>query len=57
MATYPIRNRRWTRKEYDELIESGFFVEDEPIELLGGPSTAATRADSTRAPASPITGS
>ena len=36
MATYPIRNRPWTREEYDELINSGFFDEDEPIELLGG---------------------
>jgi Uma2 family endonuclease len=36
MASYPIRNRHWTRKEYDELIKSGFFDEDEPIELLGG---------------------
>jgi Uma2 family endonuclease len=36
MATYPIRNRHWTRQEYDELIKSGFFDEDEPIELLGG---------------------
>jgi Uma2 family endonuclease len=36
MATYPIRNRHWTRIEYDELIKSGFFHEDEPIELLGG---------------------
>ena len=36
MATYPIRSRHWTRQEYDELIKSGFFVEDEPIELLGG---------------------
>ena len=36
MAIYPIRNRRWTRKEYDELIRIGFFVEDEAVELLGG---------------------
>jgi Uma2 family endonuclease len=36
MATYPIRNRHWTRHEYDELIKSGFFDENEPIELLGG---------------------
>ena len=36
MASYPIRNRHWTRKEYDELIKSGFFDENEPIELLGG---------------------
>lgn len=36
MATYPVRNRHWTRKEYDQLITLGFFQEDEPIELLGG---------------------
>jgi Uma2 family endonuclease len=36
MASYPIRHRHWTRKEYDELIKSGFFDENEPIELLGG---------------------
>src|SRR5262245_42439770 len=36
MATYPVRNRRWTRREYDQLITIGFFLEDEPIELLGG---------------------
>ena len=36
MATYPVRNRHWTRKEYDQLITIGFFQEDEPIELLGG---------------------
>ena len=37
MATYPIRNRHWTRKEYDELIKSGFFDEDEPIEVYREP--------------------
>lgn len=36
MATYPVRNRHWTRKEYDQLITIGFFQEHEPIELLGG---------------------
>ena len=36
MASNPIGNRHWTRKEYDELIKSGFFDENEPIELLGG---------------------
>ena len=36
MATYPIRSRHWTRKEYDTLVKSGFFNADEPIELLGG---------------------
>ncbi len=28
--------RRFTRAEYDRLIEQGFFDEDEPIELLDG---------------------
>jgi Uma2 family endonuclease len=36
MATYPIRSRRWTRKEYDRLIDLGILHEDEPIELVGG---------------------
>ncbi|MGH7389480.1 MAG: Uma2 family endonuclease [Candidatus Rokuibacteriota bacterium] len=36
MTSYPIRNRHWTRQEYDQLIKVGFFQEDEPIELLGG---------------------
>jgi len=36
LTTYPVRNRHWIRKEYDELIKIGFFQEDEPIELLGG---------------------
>jgi Uma2 family endonuclease len=31
-----VRTRSWTRKEYDRLIEIGFFHEDEPIELVGG---------------------
>ena len=31
-----IRTRRWTRREYDRLIELGVFHEDEPIELLAG---------------------
>ena len=32
----PVRTRRWTRKEYDRLIEIGFLDEDEPVELVGG---------------------
>jgi Uma2 family endonuclease len=36
MSTYPIRTRRWTRKEYDRLVELGIVHEDEPIELVGG---------------------
>jgi Uma2 family endonuclease len=36
MATYPIRNRAWTRAEYDQLIARGSFRPDEHLELLGG---------------------
>ncbi len=31
-----IRTRRWTRIEYDRLIENGFFREGDRVELLGG---------------------
>ena len=36
MTTYPTRTRRWTRAEYDRLIEVGVFHPGEPVELLGG---------------------
>ena len=36
MATHAISTRRWTRKEYDRLIDLGILHEDEPIELVGG---------------------
>lgn len=36
MTTYPTRTRRWTRAEYDRLIDIGVFQPGEPIELLGG---------------------
>jgi Uma2 family endonuclease len=36
MAAYEIKTRRWTRAEYDRLIELGFFQPNEPIELIGG---------------------
>jgi len=36
MATYPARTRRWTRAEYERLIDIGVFRADEPVELLGG---------------------
>lgn len=36
MTTYPVQTRRWTRAEYDRLVELGVLHEDEPIELLGG---------------------
>jgi Uma2 family endonuclease len=36
VATYPLRTRSWTRKEYDRLIELGVLHEDERIELIAG---------------------
>jgi Uma2 family endonuclease len=36
MAAYLARPRRWTRAEYDRLIEAGIFQPGEPVELLGG---------------------
>ena len=36
MATYRARTRRWTRVEYERLIDIGVFRADEPLELLGG---------------------
>ncbi len=34
--TEPVRTRSWTRREYDRLVESGFFREGDRVELLGG---------------------
>ena len=31
-----VRTRRWTRAEYDRLIEIGVFQPGDPVELLGG---------------------
>ena len=36
MAIYAVRQRRWTRAEYDRLIDIGVFRPDERLELLGG---------------------
>jgi Uma2 family endonuclease len=36
MVTYPAPIRRWTRAEYERLVDLGVFDEDERIELLGG---------------------
>ena len=36
MTQYPVRTRRWTRKEYQKLGELGILAEDEPVELLDG---------------------
>jgi Uma2 family endonuclease len=36
MAEYAIQTRRFTRTEYDRLVELGIFQPGEPIELIGG---------------------
>jgi Uma2 family endonuclease len=36
MPTYPTRTKRWTRTEYDRLIELGVFQSEDRIELIGG---------------------
>ena len=36
MARPDVRTRRWTRVEYERLIEAGFFRPGDPVELLGG---------------------
>jgi Uma2 family endonuclease len=33
---HAIRVRQWTLREYDRLIETGFFHEDDTVELIGG---------------------
>jgi Uma2 family endonuclease len=33
---YPIQTRRWTRAEYERLVDGGIFRPDEGVELLGG---------------------
>jgi len=55
MATYPIRTRRWTRKEYDRLTELGILHEDEPIELIGGQLIVAEPKSSLHATAVRLT--
>lgn len=36
MATATIDTRRWTREEYERLVEQGFFHPDERLELVEG---------------------
>jgi len=35
MAAYETRTRRFSRAEYDRLIELGVFQPGEPLELIG----------------------
>ena len=36
MRDRTIRTRQWTRREYDRLIETGFFKAGDKVELIGG---------------------
>src|SRR5918994_1610747 len=36
MLEMALRQRRWTRPEYERLFDHGFLDEDDPIELLDG---------------------
>jgi Uma2 family endonuclease len=36
MATYETRTRRWSRAEYEKLVDLGIFQPGEAIELIGG---------------------
>lgn len=36
MAANRMRTRRWTRLEYEKLIDLGIFAPGEPVELIGG---------------------
>ena len=36
MAEYVVETRRFTRAEYDRLVDLGFFPPEDPIELIGG---------------------
>lgn len=36
MASYPMRTRRFSRVEYERMVELGVFRPGEPLELLGG---------------------
>ena len=36
MTEYSARTRRWTRAEYEHLIEIGIFRPGEPVELMDG---------------------
>jgi Uma2 family endonuclease len=56
MATYPVRTRRWTRKEYERLVELAILHEDEPIELIGGQLIVAEPKGSPHVTAVELTG-
>ncbi len=43
---YQVRTRRWTRGEYERLIDIGIFRPSDPVELLGGELVVAEPQDS-----------
>ena len=44
MSAYAIQApHRLTRAEYDRLIDAGFFLPDDPVELIGGELIVAER--------------
>lgn len=55
MTTYPVRTRRWSRAEYDRLVDLGVLHEDESIELLGGQMIVAEPKGSPHATAIGLT--
>jgi len=36
MARVEVKTRRWSRVEYERLVETGFFQPGDPVELVGG---------------------
>src|SRR3984893_5412423 len=55
MAGPDVRTRRWTRIEYDRLIDAGFFRPGDPVELLGGQMVVAEPQGSRHFAALPAT--
>ena len=55
MTTYPVGTRRWTRKEYERLVEVGIVRDDEPLELIGGQLIVAEPKGSPHAAAVELT--
>jgi len=51
MAASPFRVKRWSRREYDRLIEVGFFRPEDRLELIGGAIVVAEPKGSAHATA------
>jgi Uma2 family endonuclease len=49
MSVAAIKPRKWSREEYDRLIEQGVFQEDERLELIEGEILAMTPQDARHA--------